>query len=119
MFSSANQKTRMPSREEALPGRSQAIPVDEKHAVHGTRMKAPWPDGMQVAMFGLGCFWGAEKKFWNTPGVYSTQVGYAAGITPNPTYREVCSGQTGHNEVVRVVYDPQKTNYETLLKVFW
>jgi peptide-methionine (S)-S-oxide reductase len=112
-------KIRMPSPDEALPGRNEALTVVDKHTVLGTQLKEPWPVGMKVAMFGLGCFWGAERKFWKTPGVYSTQVGYAAGLTPNPTYREVCSGMTGHNEVVRVVYDPSKVSYETLLKVFW
>jgi peptide-methionine (S)-S-oxide reductase len=112
-------KTRMPSESEALPGRSDKMPVAERHVVLGTRMSEPFPDGSALAMFGMGCFWGAEKKFWQAPGVTSTQVGYAAGITPNPTYREVCSGLTGHNEVVRVVFDPTKTSYEALLKVFF
>ncbi len=95
------------------------MPVPAQHFVNGHRLEAPFPAGMQLAMFGLGCFWGAERKFWNVPGVYTTQVGYAAGITPNPTYEEVCSGYTGHNEVVRVVFDPRKSSYEELLKVFW
>ncbi|EAU67717.1 methionine-S-sulfoxide reductase [Stigmatella aurantiaca DW4/3-1] len=95
------------------------MPVPDKHFVLGTPLKGPLPAGFQVAVFGLGCFWGAEKKFWQTPGVYSTAVGYAAGPTPNPTYREVCSGMTGHNEVVRVVFDPAKVSYEALLRVFW
>ncbi|AKV04545.1 Peptide methionine sulfoxide reductase MsrA [Labilithrix luteola] len=112
-------KIRMPTAEQALPGRAEAMPVTGTHAVLGSRMQAPWPSGMKVATFGMGCFWGAERKFWQVPGVYSTQVGYAAGVTPNPTYREVCSGMTGHNEVVRVVYDPSKVSYETLLKTFW
>jgi peptide-methionine (S)-S-oxide reductase len=109
----------MPSKSEALPGRSDTMPVAERHVVLGTKMSEPFPDGMKLAMFGLGCFWGAEKKFWQAPGVYSTQVGYAAGHTPNATYREVCSGMTGHNEVVRVVFDPAKTSYEALLKTFF
>lgn len=112
-------KTTMPSPEEALPGRSEEMPVPERHAVLGTPMKGPFPDHLESAMFGMGCFWGAERKFWQLEGVVSTQVGYAAGHTPNPTYREVCSGQTGHNEVVRVVYDPEKVSYEELLKAFW
>jgi peptide-methionine (S)-S-oxide reductase len=114
-----DKKVAMPSREQALPGRSDKMPVAEKHTVLGTRMEPPFPAGSQMAMFGLGCFWGAERKFWKAPGVISTQVGYAAGHTPNPTYREVCTGMTGHNEVVRVVFDPTKTSYEALLKVFW
>ncbi len=112
-------KTRMPGESEALPGRDDTMPVADRHVVLGAKMSAPFPDGMQLAMFGLGCFWGAEKKFWQAPGVYSTQVGYAAGFTKNPTYREVCTGMTGHNEVVRVVFDPSKTSYEELLKVFF
>jgi peptide-methionine (S)-S-oxide reductase len=111
--------TRMPTKDEALPGRADKMPVAAKHAVLGTPMEAPFPADAEVAMFGMGCFWGAEKKFWSVPGVISTQVGYAAGLTPNPSYREVCSGRTGHNEVVRVVFDPKKTTYEALLKVFW
>jgi peptide-methionine (S)-S-oxide reductase len=118
LFSFAD-KTSMPTREQALPGRSDPIVVAAKHVVLGTRTVAPFPDGMKVATFGMGCFWGAEKKFWELPGVYSTQVGYAAGMTPHPSYREVCSGRTGHNEVVRVVFDPTKTTYEALLKTFW
>ncbi len=112
-------KTRMPTKEQALPGRDEKMPVAERHAVLGTPMEPPFPEGSRMAMFGMGCFWGAEKKFWQLPGVISTQVGYAGGFTPNPTYREVCSGLTGHNEVVRVVYDPAKVSYETLLKTFW
>ncbi len=112
-------KAKMPSAKDALPGRAEAMPVPETHFVNKNRLKGPFPDGLEVAMFGLGCFWGAEKMFWNIPGVYSTQVGYAAGLTPNPTYREVCSGQTGHNEVVRVHFDPKKVCFETLLKTFW
>ncbi|WP_026289829.1 peptide-methionine (S)-S-oxide reductase MsrA [Thioalkalivibrio sulfidiphilus] len=109
----------MPSPEEALPGRAEAMPVPERHAVLGTPLTPPWPEGMAEAVFGLGCFWGAEKTFWKLPGVYTTAVGYAAGYTPNPTYREVCTGRTGHNEVVRVVYDPAKIRFAELLKVFW
>ena len=112
-------KAKMPSAKDALPGRADAMPVPEKHFVNGNRLKGPFPENVAVAMFGLGCFWGAEKLFWEIPGVYSTQVGYTAGLTPNPTYREVCSGQTGHNEVVRVHYDPAKVTFETLLKKFW
>ena len=105
---------------EALPGRSEpAFEVAPKHTVNGAPMKAPFPEGTELAMFGLGCFWGAERKFWETEGVVSTQVGYAAGATPNPTYKEVCSGKTGHAEVVRVVFDPKRISYENLLKVFW
>jgi peptide-methionine (S)-S-oxide reductase len=112
-------KVAMPAREHAPPGRPTAMPVPETHYVNGNRLAPPFPDGLQMAMFGLGCFWGAEKLFWKIPGVYSTQVGYAAGYTPNPTYKEVCTGMTGHNEVVRVVFDPKKVSYETLLKAFW
>jgi peptide-methionine (S)-S-oxide reductase len=112
-------KTGLPSAAEALPGRSSEMRVPEEHYVFGTRLKPPFPEGLEVAMFGLGCFWGAERKFWQQEGVHSTGVGYAAGMTPNPTYEEVCSGMTGHNEVVRVVFDPKKVSYEQLLKVFW
>jgi peptide-methionine (S)-S-oxide reductase len=112
-------KLRIPAASEALPGRAQAMPVAARHAVLGGPMQAPWPEGAREAVFGMGCFWGAEKKFWSIPGVISTHAGYAAGHTPNPTYKEVCSGQTGHNEVVRVIYDPAKVRYEDLLKVFW
>jgi peptide-methionine (S)-S-oxide reductase len=112
-------KTRMPEPGRALPGRSQPMPVAEKHHVLGTRLAPPFPPGMELALFGMGCFWGAERKFWQAPGVYSTSVGYAAGATPNPTYEEVCSGKTGHNEVVRVVFDPRKTSYRELLRIFW
>ena len=115
----AGKKDAMPSPEDALPGRDKKMPVPEKHYVNGNKLAAPFPEGMELAMFGLGCFWGAERKFWQAEGVYSTAVGYAAGHTPNPTYREVCSGMTGHNEVVLVVFDPEKVSYETLLKVFW
>jgi peptide-methionine (S)-S-oxide reductase len=109
----------MPTKSEALPGRAEKLPVAARHAVLGTPMEPPFGPDLSVALFGMGCFWGAEKKFWQVPGVVSTQVGYAAGLTPNPSYREVCTGRTGHNEVVRVVFDPTKTSYETLLKVFW
>ena len=112
-------KAAMPSPKEALPGRDQPMPVPEKHYVNGHPLKPPFPEGMETAIFGLGCFWGAERKFWQQEGVYTTAVGYAAGYTPNPTYREVCTGMTGHNEVVFVVYDPQKISYEDLLTVFW
>jgi peptide-methionine (S)-S-oxide reductase len=109
----------MPTRDKALPGRAEAMEVPAAHHVNGARLAPPFPAGLQQAIFGMGCFWGAEKKFWQLPGVYSTAVGYAAGYTPNPTYREVCSGMTGHNEVVLVVFDPQKISYDTLLKTFW
>jgi peptide-methionine (S)-S-oxide reductase len=113
------EKIRMPSKDQALPGRAEKMPVAERHAVLGSRMEPPFPEGSRMAMFGMGCFWGAEKKFWQVNGVISTQVGYAGGYTPNATYREVCSGMTGHNEVVRVVYDPRQVSYDALLKVFW
>ena len=112
-------KLRLPRPEEALPGRREAMPVAPRHAVLGGPMSPPFPADAVAAMFGMGCFWGAEKKFWKVPGVVSTMVGYAAGITPNPTYREVCSGKTGHNEVVRVLFDPIRVRYEDLLRVFW
>jgi len=112
-------KASIPSSTEALPGREQPMPVPAKHHVNGNPLKSPFPEGMEQAVFGLGCFWGAERKFWQQEGVYTTAVGYAAGHTPNPTYKEVCSGMTGHNEVVLVVYDPEKISYEELLKVFW
>lgn len=114
-----NKKSQMPDKEKALAGRDEKMPVPDKHYVNGNPLQAPFPDGMQMAMFGLGCFWGAERKFWEVSGVYLTSVGYAAGYTPNPTYQEVCSGQTGHNEVVLVVFDPAKLQYEDLLKIFW
>ena len=112
-------KLEIPSAEEALPGRSVRMPVAEKHVVLGTRMEPPFPEGLEQACFGLGCFWGAEKRFWQAEGVYSTSVGYAGGHTPNPSYEEVCSGRTGHTEVVGVVFDPSAVRYETLLKLFW
>ena len=109
----------MPALHEALPGRVEAMPVVNRHYVNGNPIKPPFPEGLEMALFGLGCFWGAERKFWQTPGVYSTAVGYAGGYTPNPTYEEVCSARTGHNEVVRVIFDPQMISYEGLLKIFW
>jgi peptide-methionine (S)-S-oxide reductase len=112
-------KVEMPSAERALPGRSQAMPVPEAHHVHGRPISGPFPDGMEQAVFGLGCFWGAERLFWQIPGVWTTAVGYAGGFTPNPTYEEVCSGHTGHAEVVLVVFDPEVVSYEALLRVFW
>ncbi|MEM6787954.1 MAG: peptide-methionine (S)-S-oxide reductase MsrA [Myxococcota bacterium] len=119
MFSFLSPKAEMPSPDQALPGRDQpVIAPPERHFVLGTSMAEPF-SGMELAMFGMGCFWGAERKFWEADGVHSTQVGYAAGFTPNPTYEEVCSGRTGHNEVVRVAYDPQKTSFAAMLKVFW
>ncbi len=119
MFFQESQKSKMPTPAEALPGRSEAMPVPAKHFVLGGPLAPPFPAGAELAMFGLGCFWGAERKFWSLPGVLSTAVGYAAGYTPNATYKEVCSGRTGHNEVVRIVFDPGKLDYEALLKVFW
>ncbi|HUJ29030.1 MAG TPA: peptide-methionine (S)-S-oxide reductase MsrA [Myxococcales bacterium] len=110
---------RMPKAEEALPGRAEPMRVPEKHTVLGTPLRAPFPPGSERAVFGMGCFWGAERKFWQTEGVISTSVGYAGGYTKNPTYREVCSGGTGHAEVVQVVYDPSKVSYDQLLRVFW
>jgi peptide-methionine (S)-S-oxide reductase len=112
-------KLTLPKPEEALPGRAEQMPVPATHFVNGNRLKPPFPEGMEMAMFGMGCFWGAERKFWQLNGVYTTAVGYAAGVTPNPTYQEVCTGMTGHNEVVFVVYDPNVISYEQLLKVFW
>jgi peptide-methionine (S)-S-oxide reductase len=109
----------MPSAAEALPGRATKMPVPETHFVNGNRLEAPFPAGTELAMFGMGCFWGAERKFWQLDGVYSTAVGYAAGLTPNPTYREVCTGMTGHNEVVLVAFDPSRVSYEDLLRTFW
>ncbi|MGZ8527495.1 MAG: peptide-methionine (S)-S-oxide reductase MsrA, partial [Candidatus Limnocylindrales bacterium] len=109
----------MPTPTEVLPGRPDPMDIPERHYVNGARLAAPWPDGTRTAVFGLGCFWGAEKKFGMTPGIISTAVGYAGGSTPNPTYREVCTGRTGHAEVVLVAYDPTKVSYEQLLRVFW
>jgi peptide-methionine (S)-S-oxide reductase len=112
-------KLRMPTKEHALPGRAERMPVPAAHHVNGARLSPPFPEGLEQAVFGMGCFWGAEKKFWALPGVYTTVVGYAGGLTPNPTYREVCSGMTGHTEVVLVVFDPKKITYDALLKTFW
>jgi len=109
----------MPSPGEALPGRETAIEIPAQHYVNGNPLQPPFPEGMQQAMFGLGCFWGAERRFWQSPGVYTTAAGYAGGLTPNPSYQEVCTGYTGHNEVVLVVFDPTLTSYGELLKVFW
>ena len=114
-----NKKTEIPTQETALPGREMTMPVPPQHFVLGTDMLAPWPANTELAMFGMGCFWGAERKFWQAEGVYSTQVGYAAGLTPNPTYEEVCSGRTGHNEVVQVVFDATRTSFAHMLAVFW
>ncbi len=118
LFSSKKPLT-LPTREEALPGRSTPMTVAERHYVSHHRVVPPFPEGMKFALFGLGCFWGAERRFWELPGVYSTAVGYAGGYTPHPTYEEVCSGRTGHNEVVQVVYDPEAVSYAELLKRFW
>lgn len=112
-------KSRIPAPDEALPGRSEPLPSPHVHYVTGNRIQPPFPDGFQRAYFGMGCFWGAERKFWETPGVYSTAVGYQGGPTPNPTYQEVCSGGTGHTEVVMVVFDPDSVDYERLLAAFW
>ena len=112
-------KLRLPTIDDALPGRPERMPVPESHFVTGARIVPPFPDGMRLAQMGLGCFWGAERKFWQVPGVYSTAVGYSGGVTPNPTYQEVCSGRTGHTEAVLVVYDPKVVTYESLLTVFW
>ena len=109
----------IPNADQALPGRDSPLVISGQHFVNGNAMKPPFEAGLEKAAFGLGCFWGAERVFWQTPGVYSTAVGYAAGHTKNPTYQEVCSGRTGHNEVVQVVFDPGSTNYEAMLKVFW
>lgn len=114
-----NKKVAMPTPEQALPGRQQKMPVPATHYVNNNPLQPPFPPEMETAMFGLGCFWGAERKFWQQEGVYSTAVGYAAGYTPNPTYREVCTGMTGHNEVVFVVFNPNIITYSQLLKVFW
>ena len=112
-------KTKMVDPAEALPGRDQEIPVADRHAVLGTPLKPPFPEGFETAIFAMGCFWGAERVFWQAPGVYTTAVGYAGGSTPNPSYEEVCSGRTGHTEAVLVVFDPAKTSYEELLRLFW
>jgi peptide-methionine (S)-S-oxide reductase len=112
-------KTVVPGRNDALPGRTEALPVPERHFVNGHPLKPPFPEYTQLALFGLGCFWGAERVFWETQGIYTTAVGFAGGYTPNPTYREVCTGCTGHNEVVRVVFDPGVISYAQLLQIFW
>jgi len=112
-------KPELPTPDQALPGRLIAMPIADQHEVLGTPLKGPFPAGSQVAVFGMGCFWGAERLFWTLPGVITTSAGYAGGITPNPTYEEVCSGMTGHAEVIQVVYDPTRISYEDLLKVFW
>jgi len=112
-------KSRLPTADEALPGRDVPMPISERHLVKGTPLRPPFPEGLEAAIFGLGCFWGAERKFWTTPGVYTTAVGYAGGHTPNPTYEETCSGRTGHTEAVLVVFDPAVTSFDALLRVFW
>jgi len=114
-----SRQPKMPTPDRSLPGRADAMPVPEAHYVNGRKLTPPYPDGLEVAEFAFGCFWGAEKDFWETPGVYVTAVGYAGGSTRNPTYREVCTGQTGHAEAVRVVFDPKQVSYDQLLKVFW
>jgi peptide-methionine (S)-S-oxide reductase len=119
MFTLRKKKLELPTAAEALSGRTQRMSIPANHFVNGHRLEPPFPAGTRLALLGLGCFWGAERKFWSVPGVYSTSVGYAGGLTPNPTYEEVCSGLTGHNEVVRVVYDPEDVGYEELLRVFW
>jgi peptide-methionine (S)-S-oxide reductase len=119
MFSLRKKRLDLPTAADALPGRAEAMRVPAQHFVNGHPLQPPFPAGIQVADFGLGCFWGAERKFWTTPGVYSTAVGYAGGVTPNPTYEEVCSGMTGHTEVVRVIFDPQQVSYAELLRIFW
>jgi peptide-methionine (S)-S-oxide reductase len=119
MIGVMEKKLQIPSREEALPGREQAMQVSPRHYVNGNTIVPPFPDNTRMAMFGLGCFWGAEKCFWQLPGVYSTSVGYSAGFTPNATYEEVCSGLTGHNEVVRVIFNPDEISYQQLLIAFW
>ena len=118
MFSSRH-KTTMPTEDGALPGRDRPMPVPDRHFVNGNRLTPPFPDGLETAIFGMGCFWGAERLFWRIPGVWSTAVGYAGGFTPNPSYEETCTGRTGHAEVVLVVFDPTVVSYEELLKTFW
>jgi len=118
MWTSRHELT-LPSPDEALPGRKERMPVPKAHFVNGAPLEPPFPAGTELALFGMGCFWGAERKFWQTPGVVSTSVGYAGGLTPNPTYEEVCSGRTGHAEVVRAIFDPARVSYEDLLRVFW
>ena len=119
VFNLMRKKTELPSPDEALPGRDMPLNVSGKHFILDTPLVSPWPEGLEFAMFGMGCFWGAERKFWEGANVFSTQVGYAAGLTPNPTYEEVCSGLTGHNEVVRVVFASDTVSYEKLLQIFW
>jgi peptide-methionine (S)-S-oxide reductase len=119
MFAFMKKMTELLPASSTLPGRKEKMPVPEKHFVNGNRIVPPFPEGLQLAQFGMGCFWGAERLFWQVPGVYSTAVGYAGGTTPNPTYEEVCSGFTNHAEMVLVVFDPKKVSYEELLKVFW
>ena len=119
MFFASRKKLEIPSPQDALPGRDKQMPVPAAHFVNGNPLQAPFPDGLEQVVCGFGCFWGAERKFWDLDGVYSTAVGYAAGHTPNPSYEEVCSGLTGHNEVVLVVFDPAKVTFSDLLKVFW
>ena len=119
VFNLMRKKTELPSPDEALPGRDMPLNVSGKHFILDTPLVSPWPEGLEFAMFGMGCFWGAERKFWEGAKVFSTQVGYAAGLTPNPTYEEVCSGLTGHNEVVRVVFASDTVSYEKLLQIFW
>jgi peptide-methionine (S)-S-oxide reductase len=119
MFSMFSKPPTIPSKAEALPGRQTAMPVSEAHFVNGHRLQPPFPEGLERAMFAMGCFWGAERMFWEAPGVYTTAVGYAGGVTPNPTYEEVCSARTNHTEAVLVVFDPHKTSYEAMLKLFW
>lgn len=116
---SFGKKLELPTAEDALPGRSERVPVPSRHYVHAAPLEEPFPEGMERALFGMGCFWGAERIFWEIPGVYTTAVGYAAGLTPNPTYGEVCSARTGHNEVVLVVFDPAQISYAELLRAFW
>jgi peptide-methionine (S)-S-oxide reductase len=119
MFGFSKTKQMMPAADQVLPGRQDRMPVPAAHHVNGHPLASPFPAGLEMAMFGLGCFWGAERKFWTEPGVFTTAAGYAAGLTPNPTYEEVCTGLTGHNEVVRVVFDPRVVTYEALLRAFW
>jgi len=119
MFGMMRKKLEIPTPEQSLPGRAIKMPVPARHFVNGNPLEGPYPAGLEMAVFGLGCFWGAERKFWEAPGVWTTAVGYAGGSTSNPTYEEVCSGMTGHTETVRVVFDPDATGYEDLLQVFW